>query len=125
MLNEKNVSTSDINDYHFSPNANDYPYSISGIIKNTDNGIFIMNGIYINSKIFYKIFFNKLIEKNCTIFLKIGLNEKLKNKDVVLIIEDLFGNKYKYLMELSLSKSSYIINGVAEITDNKNNKKTN
>lgn len=83
-------------DMGFSPNM-----FISGIIKNTDNGILILN--YVQSETTkYTPNDDNVVEKNSSIQLVIYLKNQVETlKDLHLYIKDIYGNQYRYQLILS------------------------
>ena len=65
------------------------------IIKNTDNGICILDEFVTEKKRYIPIR-GKVVDKDYTIHLNIHIEEGETLKDMYLYVKDIYGNRYKY-----------------------------
>ena len=115
IIDNKNYS-----DITFSESKN-INHCVAGVLKNTDNGIFLIKEVIINSQSnVCKPSYTRYIEKNESVILRIYL-KKENYKDLKYIkikLIDVFKNEYQYLLELSKQSNSLcMIKGIIEIED--------
>ncbi len=80
---------------------------IFGIIKNTDNAIFIIDGISVNGKI-YKSIYGDVVDKNQIINLYVNVSNCINNDDeIIMIIKDIMNNRYEYKIEVQYKNVNY------------------
>lgn len=80
---------------------------IYGVIKNTDNAILIVDSIYINGKK-YESLYGEVVDKNQIFNLYINTFEELNlNDEIVFIVKDIFGNIYRYKIEVKYTDKSF------------------
>lgn len=93
--------------YLAKENRNKKEGQIFGIIKNTDNSIFIIEEVIINEMI-YKPLHGNVVDKNQIINLYIEVSKKLNDSDeFIMIIRDVMNNKYKYKIEYKFKSEDY------------------
>lgn len=77
-----------------SHDYNDFaPFEV--FIKNTDNGIAIIEKVSTENNVYYPLF-GKILDKNTKTNLCIYLGERETLNDMILHIKDVYGNTYKY-----------------------------
>ena len=78
-------------------------------IKNTDNGIGIVESFQTKNKIYYPMV-GRILEKNKTTNLAIYLDEGTILEEMYLVITDIYDNKYKYkVIQTNNKKQGYRI----------------
>ena len=90
--------------------ATSYDYCFTAnfeiIVKNTDNGICILDEFVTESKRYIPIR-GKVFDKDSVIHLNIHIEEGETLKDMYLYVKDIYGNKYKYKV-YQTKKGNYI-----------------
>lgn len=95
--------------YYFNYNSKPQGQVIEGIFKNTDNGLLILDSVFINDEQYYPNYGN-VVDKNTIFYLYIYCNKILKEDDkIILNIKDVFNNEYKYDIKFEVSEKSDII----------------
>lgn len=102
-------------DFILKTNNENKEGKIYGIFKNTDNAILIIDGVIVNGKT-YKSLYGDVIDKNQIFNLYVYIDEKLGQKnEIIFVVKDILGNKYKYSLEIKNDKKSSEIIGFKEI----------
>ena len=85
----------------------------SGIIKNTDTGILILD--YVESELVrYTLHGDNVVDKNSTVELAIHLKNRVENLNGLrLYIKDVYGNRYSY--EISIRGSRFTLGECREV----------
>lgn len=112
-VNYKNIdSYSNITYAYFYKDMKTDNRRFIGLIKNTDNGIFILKEAYVNDEK-YLLNFSVVIEKNngCEVYLEMN-NEALIEK-MIIVGTDVMGNNLKF--QLILKKDESNIDAIVEI----------
>lgn len=74
---------------------------VSGIIKNTDNGIMMLDRVESACSVYYPDQ-NRVVDKNTVIRLDIYLEDRVENlQDAYLYVKDIYGNQYKYAIDFT------------------------
>ena len=96
-------------DYIMKSNNEIKDYKLYGIFKNTEKAIMILDYISVNDKKYYPKNGN-VVDKDKIFNLHIYLEEGLKSNDeVILVINDVLDNQYKYKIEFEANnKTSFI-----------------
>ena len=100
----------------------DYNYEgkekIWGIIKNTDNAIFLIEGVSVNGKL-YKSVYGNVVDKNQIFNLYVYATEVVNESDeVIFIVKDIMNNIYKYKLEIKCGNKGSEVIGFKEIKNN-------
>ena len=96
------------------PDADSSNARITGNIKNTDNGILILDYIKSEHVIYKPNNSNFVVEKNSKIELLVFLKDGVETlKDLYLYIKDVYGNQYRY--ELILDGTCFTLGKCEEV----------
>ncbi len=95
--------------FEFSDKKEEHDGFIEIMFKNTDNAILVFDYISIDDKKYYPQNGN-VVDKNTTfdIFLYPTKNTNIKNKKIIMSINDSLNNNYKYLLEYKNDNSKHI-----------------
>lgn len=86
-------------------------------IKNTDNGIGIVDKLVTKNQMYIPVF-GEILEKNKVTSLNIYYQDKCENlQDMILYIKDVYGNPYKYKVQICNNSKKWRIE---EILNNNN-----
>ena len=92
----ENFDNKNVNDIIIgTQNRSNSEYPISFYIKNTDNGIGIIDRVQTSNRIF-RTSVGRVLEKNMVAFIHIYPDHGTELKEMFIFIMDIYGNEYRY-----------------------------